>query len=266
MTRHFAPIPASSQPLDLRPRFQRIAVRCLMIGLIAAGHSVGSGAAQASTRVGAQGPSTAQAPGTRTIYLIRHGHYHEDDSRDAEVGKALTPLGLEQAGLVARRLAALPVPITRIHCSTMTRARQTAAVIARALPGRALLPSRDLRECTPAGVGETPSGSSPAEMKECREQLERAFRRYFRPTSGRDSSEVIACHGNVIRYFWCRALGADPRLWRNLRIAHCSLTVVEVRPDGVMRPISFNDVGHLPPKMQTYASPAAIAPEAIPRR
>jgi broad specificity phosphatase PhoE len=198
--------------------------------------------------------------------LVRHGAYHEDDPRDAETGKALTPLGLEQAGLVARRLAALPVPIARIHCSTMTRARQTAAVIARALRGRPPLPSRDLCECTPASVGEDSAGSSAGEATECREQLERAFRRYFVPTSGRDTSEVIACHGNVIRYFWCRALGADPKLWRNLRIAHCSLTVVEVRPDGVLRPVSFNDVGHLPPARMTFSSPPAPMPKGAPRR
>jgi len=236
--------------------------RVLAAGLI--GAALGPWLPIRSEVAGAPAASAVEGRGVRTLYLIRHGAYDEEDARDAEVGKALTSLGREQVQLVARRLASLPAPIGRVHGSTMTRARQTAEIIARAL-GRPPLLSRDLRECTPPGPGEPAGRDSSDEMEECRDRLERAFRNYFRPTSGADSSEVIACHGNVIRYFWCRALGADPTLWRKLRIAHCSLTVIEVRADGILRPVSFNDVGHLPPGLQTYASPPRAAREEVPQ-
>lgn len=104
------------------------------------------------------------------------------------------------------------------------------------------------------------------ETDSCRQQLEGAFARHFRPTSGPDSSVAIVCHGNVIRYFWCRAFGVDPKLWSSMMIGHCSVTVIQVRRDSTFRLVSFSDVGHLPPALQTYSGLRGVQPDSLPRR
>ena len=69
------------------------------------------------------------ASGIRTVYLIRHGQYDSDEGADPDIGKALLPLGIAQARLVSARLQSLEVEFSSLLSSTMTRARQTAAVI-----------------------------------------------------------------------------------------------------------------------------------------
>ena len=79
--------------------------------------------------------ATPEKRGTRTIYLVRHGQYDHADERDEFTGRALVPLGVAQARLLAARLKAMPAAFTSLTSSTMTRARQTAAVIQHDLPG-----------------------------------------------------------------------------------------------------------------------------------
>ena len=100
--------------------------------------------------------------GVRTIYLIRHGDYDHKDNRDPDVGKALIPLGIAQARLVAARLRSLPVKMTSLHSSTLTRARQTARIINQDFPHLQLLQSKLLRECTPPTWREDISDEVPA--------------------------------------------------------------------------------------------------------
>ncbi|MBI5838065.1 MAG: histidine phosphatase family protein [Candidatus Eisenbacteria bacterium] len=205
-------------------------------------------------------PITPAGHGTRVLYLIRHGIYDETDPRSERIGKALTPLGREQARIVGLRLAGLPSGVSHVHASTLTRARETAEIVVQALPGRGVEPDSDLCECTPATPRQDVMRDlAPGEADSCRSQLERVVVRYFRPTSGPDSSEALVCHGNVIRYLVCRALGADPIRWLSMMIGHCSVTTIHVRPDGTCRLAGFSDVGHLPVEMQTYAG-ARMAP------
>jgi broad specificity phosphatase PhoE len=68
-----------------------------------------------------------------TIYLLRHGAL-PGDSRDRFIGQtdlALSPQGLAQADHFARVLR--DRGIGAIHCSDLTRSRQTAAVLGNAL-------------------------------------------------------------------------------------------------------------------------------------
>ena len=91
----------------------------------------------------------AAGSAVRTLYLIRHGEYDHDDTRDPDIGKGLVPLGVTQAELIAARLAAMPVTMTSLHSSSMTRARETAQIVGHLFPNLTLQSSRDLRECTP---------------------------------------------------------------------------------------------------------------------
>ena len=214
-------------------------------------------------------PSLAQltaSKGVRTLVLVRHGVYDEDDPRDAESGKGLLPLGRRQSQLTARRLAAWPLRVDVVHASPLTRARETAAIIAAALPGRPLLPDRDLRECTPPTYREDVMADlAPGEADSCASRLDAVFARYFRPSPARDSTEVLVCHGNVIRWLTCRALGADSKLWLAMSLANCSLTVIQVRPSGRCTITAVGDRGHLPPAIQTWARPRPAA-DSRPKR
>jgi serine/threonine-protein phosphatase PGAM5 len=187
---------------------------------------------------------------TRYLHLIRHGQHEQEDERSRE---RLTPLGVEQAQLTAQRLRSLP--ITAIHCSSLPRAVETAEIIAQTFPDVPLHKTRYLRECVPC----IPQNISkytlkiPAEkLAAYREQAESAFDRYFKRTRGADKHEVLVCHGNIIRYFVCRVLGAPPKAWLNMDSDNCGISLVKIVPDGGMWLISYNDVGHLPHSLAVY--------------
>ena len=233
--------------------FTRTAAAALLATILAASIGVG-------LPLPARADSPAGSQGTRTLILVRHGLYENADPRDDDTGKGLTEDGRKQARLTGARLSAWPQRIGALYASTMTRARETAAILAEALPGHAPRLTRDLRECTPpTDRADIMAGLGPGEADTCRSRLEDAFARYFRPAAGGDSTEVLVCHGNVIRYFVCRVLGLDPVRWLAMTIANCSLTVVQVRPDGTMRLLSFSDAGHLPAALQTYPAPRPAA-------
>jgi len=199
---------------------------------------------------------TEKTDGVRTVYLIRHGEYDHTDDRDPDVGKALVPLGVAQARIIASRLRGLPVEMTSLHSSTMTRARQTALVIGEEFPDLELQTSRLIRECTPRTWREDiMAEEEEADLEACAQQLEEAFPLYFAPSPDADRHDVIVCHGNVIRYFVTKILGVDTLAWLRMSIGNCSLTVVKVRGDGSMKLLSFGDVGHLPPNLSTRTAP-----------
>jgi serine/threonine-protein phosphatase PGAM5 len=190
--------------------------------------------------------------GVRTLYLIRHGQYDHEDEAHPDVGKALVPLGVAQARLVAARLRSLPVRMTSLNSSTMTRARQTALVIGEDFPDLTLKKSKLIRECTPATWREDiMAETDPDAVEACEGRLEEAFAQYFVPSPNGDRHDIIVCHGNVIRYFVTKVLGVDTLSWLRMAIGNCSLTVVRIKPDGSMKLLTYSDVGHLPPNMQT---------------
>ncbi len=193
--------------------------------------------------------------GVRTLYLIRHGQYDHDDTSHPVDGPSLVPLGVAQARLVAARLRALPVEITSLTSSTMTRARETALVIGREFPNLELQHSDLLRECTPpTRRPDVMARVGPERARECRDTLDRAFSTYFTRSRDRDRHDVIVCHGNVIRYFTTRVLGVDPEAWLGMSIGNCSLTIVRIAANGTMMLMSYNDMGHMPPNLQTQTS------------
>lgn len=212
----------------------------------------------------------AAAPHLRTIYLVRHGEYDHDDPRPAEIGKALVPMGVAQSRLLGARLRALGVRWTAFRASPLTRARQTAEVVAEDLPGVALVIDPDLAECTPpTRRSEVVADETPAALAACRAQLERFFAAWFRPSPDVERHELFVAHGNVTRYLVTRALGVDPTAWLEMSIGNASLTEIRVEADGRFKVIAVGDVGHLPPSLQTgrtgdpnrdLAVPAAAPP------
>jgi serine/threonine-protein phosphatase PGAM5 len=191
---------------------------------------------------------------TRTIYLVRHGqHGSENDQGDTLEG-GLTPIGVEQAKLTARRFRSLP--ISAIYCSTLRRAVETAEIIAREFPDVPLQRSRGLQECYPCVPPIPPYiecfAQVPAEeIAQGKEQAEKAFDRYFKRARGNDKHESLVCHGNLIRYLVCRVLGAQPEAWGRMDMCNCGINTVLIKPDGRLILVSHNDVGHLPTHLIT---------------
>ena len=199
--------------------------------------------------------SKSQTKGVRTLYLIRHGQYDHDDDRSSDVGKALVPLGIAQSKLVANRLKSLPVKMSSLISSTMTRARQTAMIIKQDFPELDLQQTRLIRECTPpTWRKDVMDGEDPEELKMCTDNLDATFSKYFIPSTDKeDRNDIIVCHGNVIRYFVTKVLKVETMSWLQMTIGNCGLTVVSIKPNGSMKLISFNDMGHIPSNLRTVS-------------
>lgn len=89
----------------------------------------------------------AKASATRHILLVRHGQYKINEDKDEL--RQLTPLGRDQANRVGERLKELQLPYTRIIKSTMTRATETADIIAKYLPDIPMSSCDYIREGAP---------------------------------------------------------------------------------------------------------------------
>jgi serine/threonine-protein phosphatase PGAM5 len=205
-------------------------------------------------RAQAAAPPKPQAH-TRTIVLMRHGQYAENDPKaDPELGGALTPLGIAQARLAGARLAGLPQRFDTVLASPLVRAQETARVVADDL--RTAPETTDaLAECTPpTWRASAMADEKPEDMAACVRQLDGIFEARFRPAEGADRRELWVCHGNVIRYLVTKALKVDTKSWLEMSVGHASLTTVQVAADGSFKLIAVGDVGHLPPGLLTGAT------------
>ena len=185
----------------------------------------------------------------RRVVLIRHGQYEERGDG------SLTELGRMQAEVTRDAVAGLRADA--IVSSTLTRARQTGRIVSAAFPKLTLTEDDLLCECTPTAL--PPSLGvvrNPALIKVDRARAEKAFKRFFRPAST-PKTDVVVCHGNIIRFFACKALGVPARVWINMASLHCGITEVSVLPNGETRLMSYNDTGHLPRELRTMSNAAA---------
>ncbi|MBN8480809.1 MAG: histidine phosphatase family protein [Xanthomonadales bacterium] len=211
-------------------------------------------AATATCAVAAEAPQAAPKAAV-DIVLVRHGHYVADPGADESLGPGLSPIGVAQARLAGARLRALPNRFDALYVSPMQRARDTAATIGADLPGQSFKVLPDLAECTPpTRRTEIMAKEKPESMAACKAALDRVFDAHFRPADGAPRSELLVCHGNVIRYLVTRALGVDTTAWLEMSVGHASLTRIRVEPDGRYKVISIGDVGHLAPNLMTGAT------------
>jgi serine/threonine-protein phosphatase PGAM5 len=220
------------------------------------------------------GTALKQVKGTtRHIILVRHGQYDET-SQDDKL-RILTDLGRRQAEQTGRRLAQIakgsqqfkddkfngPCSIKSIRVSDMTRAKETAELIAeqlQLLPGVLQAPDASLNEALPSPMipvrPDIPGATE--EIDKHHDRIEQAFQKYFYRSAAvgdddadmdiaADEFEVIVCHGNVIRYFFCRALQLPPEAWLRSSIFNCSLTYLVIRPNGTVSARMLGDIGHL---------------------
>lgn len=236
-----------------RPRGHRpslLAAFAVALCLPAAGPALAEAQTEARTEAVAPKPE----PRAKTIVLVRHGHYALDPKADAVLGPGLTPIGVAQARLAGARLAGLPDRFDAIYASPMTRARETARVIADDL--RQPIEIVDaLAECTPpTWRAAVVADEKPEEMAACAKTLDALFAERFRPAEGAERRELWVAHGNVIRSLVARALRVDPMAWLEMSVGHASLTKIRIEADGTFKVIAVGDVGHLPPNYLTGAT------------
>lgn len=195
----------------------------------------------------------------RVLILVRHGQYNLSGSQDSE--RYLTPLGEEQADRTGKRLAEIVKHYNSnakkydlsFIMSSMTRATQTAQIIAKHFETEGAPDSCNLiREGAPCEP--VPSASSiwdpePHLFFEEGARIEAGFRKYFHradPSQKDNSVQVMVCHGNVIRYFVCRALQLPPQAWLRFSLPNGSFTTVTIQPTGRVSVSGLGEVGHFP--------------------
>jgi serine/threonine-protein phosphatase PGAM5 len=217
----------------------------LLIGICALFLSAASVAAE----------TPVELPAARNIVLVRHGHCAPDPQAEPKLGPALSTLGVAQARLAGARLAGMPVRFDSLYVSPLQRARDTAASISVDFPGRAFEVVGDLEECTPpTRRTEITKDEKAEDLARCKAQLDRLFDQYFKPAAVHERTDMMVCHGNVIRYLITRALGVDTAAWLEMSVRHASITLVRVEADGRFKVISAGDSGHIPASMLSGAT------------
>jgi serine/threonine-protein phosphatase PGAM5 len=158
----------------------------------------------------------------RTIVFVRHGQYNSNPEK-------LTSLGRRQARVTAKALAQLSP--SKIHCSSMPRAIETANIISEHI-GLQFNASDLFREGLLPGTAEfhklISKGMSASEKKEqlqkakaAKKKADLAFKTLFKAPTRGSHIEVVVAHGNVIRHWVCKALGISEENWLKI----CSLSV-----------------------------------------
>ncbi|XP_034477045.1 serine/threonine-protein phosphatase Pgam5, mitochondrial isoform X2 [Drosophila innubila] len=195
----------------------------------------------------------------RHIILIRHGEYLDMGSSDET--HHLTDRGRLQAKYTGKRLHELGIKWDKVIASNMVRAQETADIILNEITyDRAKVKSCSfLREGAPIPP-QPPVGHWKPEASFYRDgaRIEAAFRRYFHrayPDQEKESYTLIVGHGNVIRYFVCRALQFPAEAWLRININHASITWLTISPSGNVSIKYLGDTGFMPAKHLTNRIP-----------
>ena len=193
-----------------------------------------------------EGEESEEVSATRTLILIRHGQY---ENAEHDKGRVLTELGRRQARETGERLKEMNLPISRIIHSDMARAVETASIIAKEIQTEV-----PIEMCSMLREGK-PYRPQPDSIR--REQkyyhrdgarIEAAFREFFHRANQEEKQntmEIIVGHGNVFRFFVCRALQLSPDAWLRISLGNCSITIVTILPNGDVYLKALGGIGHL---------------------
>lgn len=89
-------------------------------------------------------------------------------------------------------------------------------------------------------------------MKENKARADQAYDFLFKAPKNGVSTHIVVAHGNVIRYWVCKALGVDPKKWIQMDLQQCSITTIRVDKSGDAVLLGFADIGHIPLEQRTY--------------
>lgn len=207
---------------------------------------------------------------TRYLYIARHG--------DADAFGALTDIGREQARLLGRRLAHLP--IDAVWHSPLPRAADSARELNIFLSGNVTVreapelidhvPYVPPREETPPGWVPFFDGFDADEADAGLAIAQSLIARFGRALArddgdgeiddGHDSHEVLITHAYQIAWLLRAAMDAPPARWLGLNSANTALTEIVHRPQLPPTIVMFNDMGHLPTELHWTGFPDAPRP------
>ena len=208
------------------------------------------------------------AMSTRYLYIARHGH--------ADALGSLTDKGREQARLLGRRLA--PLPIEAVWHSSLPRAVDSARELNIFLRGNVTVgeapelidhvPYVPSWEETPQawapffdGYSEKEAAEGHAIAESLIDRFTTALTQSSAETTQRDDvHEVLITHAYPIAWLVRAAMDAPPARWLGLNSANAALTVIEIRPKLPPTVIMFNDMGHLPRELQWTGFPETLRP------
>ncbi|XP_030381354.1 serine/threonine-protein phosphatase Pgam5, mitochondrial isoform X2 [Scaptodrosophila lebanonensis] len=195
----------------------------------------------------------------RHIILVRHGEYLDVGNTDET--HHLTERGRLQAKYTGKRLRDLGIKWDKVIASTMVRAQETASIIIKEID----FDMNNVKHCAFLREGapippQPPVGHWRPEASFYRDgaRIEAAFRRYFHrayPDQEKDSYTLIVGHGNVIRYFVCRALQFPPEAWLRISINHASITWLTISASGNVTIKYLGDSGYMPVNYLTHRIP-----------
>ena len=175
----------------------------------------------------------------RILYLVRHGQLDVRAFAQDGMRAGLTDVGREQAEMTAEYLRFLDVDA--IYSSTLGRALETAVIISKRFPNIVVRRSDLLRELPNLGYSNFAKG---------KRRGERAFAKFVRSTPQKQKIDLVISHGNLIRYFACRALQIPAESWSVLGSSHCGITQMRVK-EGTVQIVGYNQVTHLPSRLRT---------------
>ena len=164
---------------------------------------------------------------------------------DATTGGPLTKVGKRQARRTAKRLCEYTT--TRVYCSDLQRAKETAEIIARQLKVSVeMLPM--LREIIPTRI--PGRRVSLADRRNGRAKIDEAIARFL--------TRAPEVRGPDCGVPW--KLYSSPRLshprapatkWQQLGIFHCGITTFRLKRKRPLELQCFNEVSHLPSELRT---------------
>jgi len=215
------------------------------------------------------GRKQAHLTGLRIAEMIRGGSSNSDEK-------------YEFSSYVDENGASLfkPCPVGVIRMSGMTRAKETAEIIGQSLPDNIIRAEPDplLNEGIPASIiPSRPELDIEEDLVKDGKRTEEAFQKYFSRSTNdvvpslsdgsspntsakkhsqmenKDEFEVIVCHGNIIRFFFCRALQLPPEAWLRMSTYNCSLTYLVINPCGRVSCRMMGDIGHLGYENSTFS-------------
>jgi broad specificity phosphatase PhoE len=205
-------------------------------------------------------------PGVTRLVLVRHGQQDQPDPRHATardwIDPPLSALGRKQAAAVGRHLS--KEHVDAVYCSTLSRARDTGAAVARHhdLPMTELSELREIEIFRDIGERRPQEVLGDLVLRGAQERFARDRRWDAYPLTERShefddrviaamegilaghpgSTVVVACHGGVINSYLSWVLGLTEDMF--FRPAHASVQTVLVKDDRRVI-LGLNDVSHL---------------------
>lgn len=199
------------------------------------------------------------------IYLVRHGEvaWNRENTYAGRTDLPLNDTGRAQGETLAQCLA--EIDISAVYSSSLTRARETAEIIAGRL-GLGVTPIDALQE---VNYGEW-EGISEKEIQERDPELYRRWRAdpvhvgipggetfggvaeralpAFEEIARRHPEEkiVVVAHKSVNRVLLCCLLGVDVNRYRSIAQENCAVNHIVMRSDGRFVVHSINDRCHMP--------------------